>query len=235
MKKVLILIGVFAAFFLIVPFLLNLFIGFPSPKNIDVVGEGKDWVAFFGSYIGSSLAVIGSLLICQLTIKETRNQQSQDFFYSDIQNEIKLLSGLIERFTPAEILNFLDLTQPPTKEDDREKEVWRLQLLLSEYSRLMYLAKLNYDYSYSSELCKNFFLSYQKMLGNTILLISNLINLYKTEREKETWSSEMKSFKDKVMHIEQYEKPDVVNNAQKYIKELKTEFNNRQKKGVHIF
>ena len=90
--------------FLVVPFSLNMFIGLDAPNNIKIVGEGKDWVAFFGSYIGSIFAVAGSLLICYITISHTSFRLTLDLRHREIMETQRELANRFEQFEPDEIL-----------------------------------------------------------------------------------------------------------------------------------
>lgn len=226
-------IKVFACILLVAPIACNFIIGTQRFSNLPVIGDEKLWLQFYGSYIGSALAVIGALYVCYFTIEENRKMQEKtiketykiqkiELWHKEILTDIDRVSTLFESFVPSDIINFLHISQCPSP-NDREKEMRRLQQLYAQYCRLLYMSEFHYNQEGLPESCNVFFKAYQKMLGKTIDMVGELINFYK-KQEAETWQEGLEKFKEKVMELESETKPEVVALAKKYITYLLSEF-----------
>ncbi len=232
-------IKVFSILLIAAPFACNFIIGTQRFSNLRVIGDEVVWLQFYGNYIGSALAVIGALYVCYLTIEENKKTQVEtinntytlqriDQIHKEILCEIERLSSLFENFIPSEIINFTFISQCPSQED-REKEIWRLQQLYSQYSRLMYTAEFHYHQEGLPDLCTIFFESYQRMIGNTLKTISNLVEFYKTSKASKTWEQDLEEYKSKVVELESKIKPNTVYLAKRYIEYLLDEFRKNSK------
>ena len=59
----LLIIVVVPIIIVVVPILINWIIGLHTPCKIIVVGESKDWLSFYGSYIGGIITALISFFI----------------------------------------------------------------------------------------------------------------------------------------------------------------------------
>ncbi|SEA17294.1 hypothetical protein SAMN05444145_10249 [Alistipes timonensis JC136] len=77
MKKAIILRTVIlvAILSILIPIGLNYILNQETPCKITVVGEGKDWLSFYGSYIGGVLTSLISFTILLFTINHNKNSQ----------------------------------------------------------------------------------------------------------------------------------------------------------------
>ena len=100
------LIGWSAFFFLLVPFVLNLVLGWHSPNNIKVIGTATDWLLFHGSYIGGVLtAIIGFVTI---RIESRRNGytlrlKTQQAYIKSLEAELSNLIGALQFYEIGDI------------------------------------------------------------------------------------------------------------------------------------
>ena len=99
---------------LIVPIILNIIIGSTNPlDSIRVVGAEKDWLAFYGSYLG---ALIGALITLYAMFRESKNN-ALNIMISNQENHIKdlreQLSVRIGEFMFGDIGNSALITTKP--------------------------------------------------------------------------------------------------------------------------
>lgn len=60
--------------FLLIPMSINWILGLTTPFSINVTGEGKDWVPFYGSYYGSIITASISFIILNRTISHNKKE-----------------------------------------------------------------------------------------------------------------------------------------------------------------
>ena len=70
----LLIIVVVPIIIVVVPILINWIIGLHTPCKIIVVGESKDWLSFYGSYIGGIITALISFFILYRTIRHNKNE-----------------------------------------------------------------------------------------------------------------------------------------------------------------
>lgn len=56
------------------PVLVNWILNINTPLNIAIVGTGKDWISFYGSFIGAIVASFTSFVILYKTIQHNQNE-----------------------------------------------------------------------------------------------------------------------------------------------------------------
>ena len=82
----------------IIPIVLNFILSVENPTNLNITGEGKDWLAFYGSYIGGVATASISFFVLLRTIKSNReeaeiNRKEHDLF--ELRNDLaKKVSAL---------------------------------------------------------------------------------------------------------------------------------------------
>ena len=71
------LIGLGIVAIIMIPIGLNCILGMYTPalfENIEIIGEGRDWLSFYGSYIGGVITATISFIILYQTIAYNRNE-----------------------------------------------------------------------------------------------------------------------------------------------------------------
>lgn len=100
------LIGLSALFFLFVPFLLNIVLGWHSPNNIKVIGTATDWLLFHGSYIGGVLTAVVGFIV--MGIESRRNGyalrlKNQQAYIKSLEAELSNLIGAMQFYEIGDI------------------------------------------------------------------------------------------------------------------------------------
>lgn len=230
MKKFLTLIGVLIAFFLIVPFFLNLFIGLEHPQNVKVVGDEKLWIQFYGNYIGSTLAVIGAFYVCYLTIDENKKAQKSDFRHREILEIQRELANRFQAYTPNEIIPYSLMKDAPN-EDNIKSEIDRLQKLNDKCAGLLVSAKLLYENT-KFPAAKDFFESYDKMIQSSFSTILALAFLCK-KQDKTKWENDISSIA--IMANDSLTKNnESISKACVYLRKLRTDLGASWNDGIDI-
>lgn len=218
-------IGLIAA-----PIILNIIIGFEHPHNIQVVGDATDWLNFYGGYLGSAIAVIGALYICQETIKHERKNQANSLFHTEILGIQNELAKRFESFYPEELLldspfrEFLHSSFPSSQTIDKEEN--RLHTLYCKCHELSYSASfLYYDKSFAESI--EFVTKYKKMMDFAIKTIDYQISSLDNNNSA-NWPNNVQNVNNMIDQLLQYNQ-DAIDSAHKFVDTLIGEFNQQQK------
>lgn len=88
---------------LLVPIILNIILGFHNPlDSIDVVGDSRDWLGFYGSYMGGCLTA----LIGFITLARDEKSNKLQILISHKENYVKELEGRL-----AECISLFDYSR----------------------------------------------------------------------------------------------------------------------------
>jgi hypothetical protein len=207
-----------------VPFILNLFIGFEHPHNIEVVGGETDWLNFFGGYLGSILGVIGALLICFGTMNHDRKRMELDFRHREIIEIQKEIANRLEQFSPEEIL-LASLFENPPSPAVAAKEMDRLQALHCRCEKLFNSAACLY-YDPKNESSRNFAEEYKAMLFSAQETIHKLLTALQ-DKNKNNWKQNVIEINSEVERL-RIDNEKVIKYAYIFIRSLIDEFNKTQ-------
>lgn len=101
------LIGLSALFFLFVPFLLNIVLGWHSPNNIKVIGTATDWLLFHGSYIGGVLTAVVGFVTLWFTVKSGQLEsriQAKGLYIKELEEHLVSWIGVLNFSKVDELL-----------------------------------------------------------------------------------------------------------------------------------
>ncbi len=210
---------------IVLPLLCNFLIGIPRLPNISVVGEATDWLSFYGSYIGSVIATLGSFIILYRTIKNSRHQQKLDLNHKEI---LALREELADRFGKYCILSELIKLKKfvsPTPEM-LVCEATNLQPIRDKYYGLSYSADFLYGKGDRNEE-RTFYKGYKELMNDTIGLIDELIIFYSKGKWDEDSQSTLQKFSIEINNLVSKNRK-VQEDAYKYLEARIKEFRQQQ-------
>ena len=210
------------ALLLISPFILNYLLSRNVLWNYTVVGEGKDWLPYFGSIVSS----IAAFYILYQTLTQNRNLA----LLSHKHEELKLLKRDIAR-----IISSIDLTQIIENSlyvdsFNCSQEILRLNALAQYYtkeSNAVLLVYGNSDNKFAQEFSNAFCTLIDSLVKEDIGEITNiLVELRSNIITKDEYKERLLGVSKRITEQrQQYYKDVVYPTAQRYVKNEQKKYN----------
>ena len=213
-KKPFFLIGVLTLIVLI-PIIVNFVITRDAFYCYRVAGEGKDWIAFYGSFLGSCISALVAYVIMFYTIKNNEKQTNKTLLHSESEHrkiekraELDIYRrDLSERIARINYASIIRVCQYPSDFDFNE-ELNRLDELYSLYQQQSNSSLLSYGCEEGIE-CRKFFEAYNGFLVKLCEYINETTRLicnYRCSKDFDKFEQDLLSLSKEVIQYgkEQY-------------------------------
>lgn len=207
---------------IIIPICVNYILSREKVCNYDVVGNGVDWISFYGSYLGSVLTASIAFYVLQKTIEtekwiDRKNQKIRQ--YELLRDD---LSDRISRIELTDVFRVIMYR----KNFDAKEEMDRLISLLYNYKAMSNSSMLRYGLD-EDDRCVDFFEEYNSLIADICIAINSMMRVlanYIETNDKVILESEL-SIMNGVMK-ELNKRPEIVfKRAQVYCLSKKKELN----------
>ena len=196
-KKYLFLISIIGLFLIIVsPIIVNLVITRNPLFDYRIAGESKDWIGFYGTFLGSVLASIVAYVVMIYTIKNNEEQTKKTLQQSELEHLriikheelIALRNDLSNRIANINYPSIIRACQypfdfNPDDELNRLDNLYYLYQQLSNSSLLAYGTEKDFEY-------RDFNYAYNTFLSQLCKYINELTIIiwdYKKTKDKESF------------------------------------------------
>lgn len=227
-KKYLIYI---CTYIVIVPIVTNYILTREIICNYDVAGSGVDWIAFYGSFLGSALSAIVAYYIL---LKTLENTNKENYKKQKTEEYYRLCDDLSWRIAQIEVTEVYRILLHPTNISINE-EMDRLTNLLFSYKEKANSSTLKYGLV-TDEDCIDFYEEYNKLMievCNSCATLVAILSRYQALDKAETTPNDRKIMQEslekdiseqrKEMSRVNAKVPFVFEKAQRYCKRKKQE------------
>lgn len=160
----------FCLFIAITPIVINYILTRDVVCNYNVAGSGKDWISFYGSFLGSVLSTCIAYYVLLKTIEHEKRENMKRQKRQDLEWLREDLSNRISNLEITDVFRvFLYLP-----DIDIQKEIERLTNLLYDYKAKSNSSMLKYGLNDKDERCKEFFDVYNALICDVCCEINEL-------------------------------------------------------------